>query len=105
VTAGSFVLVCLVLAVVLAGAMVALYLAQHSPSLLVARQRRRVLVTLKGGDAFAGVLYATDREAIVLREAEALAYGAKKENVIVEGELMVLRAEVAYLQVVPAVTS
>jgi small nuclear ribonucleoprotein (snRNP)-like protein len=42
-----------------------------------------VIVTLKDGQAFSGVLYSTDHEALVLREAEALAYGPKRENVIV----------------------
>jgi small nuclear ribonucleoprotein (snRNP)-like protein len=67
--------------------------------LLLERRSRRVIVTLKDGQAFSGVLYSTDHEALVLREAEALAYGPKRENVIVEGEALLLRAEVAYLQV------
>jgi small nuclear ribonucleoprotein (snRNP)-like protein len=75
---------------------------RSSAALLAGRRRRRVLVTLKTEAAFAGVLYAVDREALVLRDAQALAFGPKKENVPVEGELVVLRPEVAYLQVLPS---
>jgi len=90
---------------VIAAVAVAVVFMGRSPSLLVARCRRRVLVTTKTDAAFAGVLYAVDREALVLRQAEALAYGAKKDNVPVEGELVVLRTEVAYLQALPAAVS
>jgi small nuclear ribonucleoprotein (snRNP)-like protein len=72
--------------------------------LLAERARRQVIVTLKTDDAFRGLLHATDREALVLREAHALAFGAKKVNVIVEGEVLLLRNEVAYIQVLPSTT-
>lgn len=66
--------------------------------LLNERRRRRVLVTLKTGEAFSGVLFAVDRDAIVLREAVAVAYGARSENVAVDGEALILRSDIAYLQ-------
>jgi small nuclear ribonucleoprotein (snRNP)-like protein len=66
--------------------------------LLVDRRRRQVLVTLKTGEAFSGVLFAVDREAIVLREAVAVAYGARSENIAVDGEALILRSDIAYLQ-------
>jgi small nuclear ribonucleoprotein (snRNP)-like protein len=66
--------------------------------LLVERTRRRVLVTLKSGEAFSGVLFAVDREAIVLREAVAVGYGQRSENVPVEGEALILRSDIAYMQ-------
>jgi len=66
--------------------------------LLIERRRRRVLVTLKTGEAFSGVLFAVDRDAIVLREAVAVAYGARSENVAVDGEALILRPDIAYLQ-------
>lgn len=66
--------------------------------LLIERRRRRVLVTLKTGEAFSGVLFAVDREAIVLREAVAVAYGARSENIAVDGEALILRSDIAYLQ-------
>lgn len=89
--------------IVATGLAVALYLHARSRDVLLAeRARRQVIVTLKTTDAFRGVLYATDRETLVLREAHALAYGAKKDNVVVEGELILLRADVAYIQVLTA---
>lgn len=66
--------------------------------LLADRRRRQVLVTLKTGEAFSGVLFAVDREVIVLREAVAVAYGARSENVAVDGEALILRSDIAYLQ-------
>lgn len=66
--------------------------------LLIERRRRRVLVTLKTGEAFSGVLLAVDRDAIVLRDALAVAYGARSENVAVDGEALILRPDIAYLQ-------
>lgn len=71
-----------------------------SRSGVVAQQaRRRVVVTLKTGDAFAGVLYSADRDAFVLVEAVALASGPNgTDNVAVDGEVLILRADVAYMQ-------
>jgi small nuclear ribonucleoprotein (snRNP)-like protein len=88
-----------VVALVAVVALAGLLLYRSRTGVLYERRRRRVIVTLKDGQAFSGVLYSTDHEALVLREAEALAYGPKRENVIVEGEALLLRAEVAYLQV------
>ena len=62
------------------------------------RRRRRVLVTLKTGEAFAGVLLESDRESLVLVEATAVAFGARSQDEPVAGEVLVLRADVAYLQ-------
>lgn len=70
-----------------------------SAGLLADRRRKQVLITLKSGEAFSGVLFAVDRDAVVLREAVAVAYGAKAENVTVDGEAVLLRSDVAYLQV------
>jgi len=66
--------------------------------LLIERRRRRVLVTLKTGEAFSGVLFAVDRDAIVLRAAVAGAYGARPGNGAVDGEALILRPDIAYLQ-------
>lgn len=78
---------------------VALVLASRLTSvLLTQRRRKRVLVTMKTQEAFLGVLFAVDRDALVLREVEALAVGATAKNVPVEGELLLLRADVAYIQ-------
>lgn len=66
--------------------------------LLRLRVRRRAIVTLKTGDAFSGVIYDVDAEAIVLREAEALGAGEKRTNLVVDGEVLILRPDVAYVQ-------
>ena len=68
------------------------------PDVLAERRARQVLVTLKTGEAFAGVLYQQDADLIVLREATAMAFGPRSENVPVEGEALILRADIAYLQ-------
>lgn len=66
--------------------------------LLRLRLRRRAIVTLKTGDSFSGILYDADSEAIVLREAEALGMGEKRTNLVVDGEVLILRGDVAYVQ-------
>jgi small nuclear ribonucleoprotein (snRNP)-like protein len=61
--------------------------------------RKRVIVTLKTGEAFGGVLFSADSEALVLREAVLLeASGTDRAPQSVDGELLVLRADLAYLQ-------
>jgi small nuclear ribonucleoprotein (snRNP)-like protein len=68
------------------------------PGLLTGLEKRRAIVTLKTGEAFEGLLYAADKDCVVLREASALAYGQGATNVIVQGEAVILRPDVAYLQ-------
>lgn len=65
---------------------------------LAARLRERVIVTTKTGDSFAGVLFSHDTKAIVLRETEALGAGERRTNVVLDGELIVLLPDVAYIQ-------
>lgn len=65
--------------------------------LLRKRLRKRVIATMKDGTAFAGVLYESDAEAIVLRNAELLEAGPKREPVPVDGEILILRADLSYL--------
>lgn len=67
--------------------------------LLRQRRRRRCLVTLKDGSAFSGVLFEVDSEAVVLRDAAQLDAGPKREPVGVDGELLILRPDVAFLQI------
>lgn len=62
------------------------------------RLRRRVIVTLKSGAAFGGVLFDGDAAAWVLREAAAIGAGEHRSNLIVDGELVVLVADIAYVQ-------
>lgn len=59
--------------------------------------RRRAIVTTHDGQGFSGVLYDADTEAVILREAEALDL-ADGTRVAVDGELLILRTEVAYIQ-------
>lgn len=89
----------LIVVSVLAAALAGVLWHRSTHGLLRQRQARKVIVTLKSGEAFDGLLFATDADALVLREATALAYGRQQENVIVEGEALILRAHVAYVQV------
>jgi small nuclear ribonucleoprotein (snRNP)-like protein len=61
-------------------------------------ERSRVLVTLKTGDAFLGVLYDHDSKALTLRNCEAVGANSDKTNAPVDGELLLLLADVAFLQ-------
>ena len=65
---------------------------------LESRVRRRALVTLKSGDAFAGIVFEADRLAIVLREAQQVGVGDRNESHVVDGEVLLLLADVAYVQ-------
>lgn len=91
-------IVALVLLVGLSAGLGFLLWHRSSHGLIASRLRSRVLVTLKTGEAFSGLLYATDGEAIVLREATAVAFGSRAENVPVEGEALILRCDIAYMQ-------
>lgn len=71
---------------------------QSTHGLLATRRRKRTVVTLKTGESFSGVLFATDREALVLRSADALGIGENRSNVAVDGEVLILRSDVAYVQ-------
>ena len=62
------------------------------------RLRERVVVTCKSGDSFAGVLFSHDGKALVLRETEALGAGERRTNLPLDGELIILLADVAYIQ-------
>lgn len=63
------------------------------------RVMRTTIVTLKAGSSFRGVLFAHDREAIVLRNVEHLVEGADKPTPV-DGELVVLAADVLFMQFV-----
>lgn len=55
-------------------------------------------MTCKSGDAFSGVLFSHDDKALVLRETEALGAGERRTNLALDGELIVLMPDVAYIQ-------
>lgn len=65
---------------------------------LSSRLRNRVIVTLKTGDSFSGVLFSHDTKALVLREAEALGAGERRTNLALDGEIVILLPDVAYIQ-------
>lgn len=69
--------------------------AMTFPRLLQARTSRRVLVTLKSGTTFGGVLTQADSHVLVLKGSELVGDGA----VPVDGELVVMRGDVDYMQV------
>jgi small nuclear ribonucleoprotein (snRNP)-like protein len=65
--------------------------------LLRQRLLRRVLVTLKSGASFAGVLYAADRETLILRNAQQLDV-PDQGAVPADGEMLLFRADVDFMQ-------
>lgn len=65
---------------------------------LRSRFRERVIVTTKTGDSFGGILYSADSKALVLRQAEALGAGDRSTDLPLDGELIVLLADVAHIQ-------
>lgn len=66
------------------------------PSPLTSRIRRRCFVTCKNGASFAGVLWETHRQAIVLRDAQHIVDGVVDP---VDGEVVILVEDVAFVQV------
>lgn len=65
---------------------------------LSSRFRERVVVTTKTGESFAGILYSTDRHALVLRQAAAVAAGENRTDLPLDGELIILLPDVAFIQ-------
>lgn len=66
--------------------------------ILKQRVRRQVLLTLKTGDAFKGIFYEGDSQAVVLRSAELADPRSDIQWVAAGGEVVVLVADVAYMQ-------
>lgn len=66
----------------------------HHPRVLRSRARKPVVVTLKSGATFRGALLTSDRDALVLKSAAAVG----EKTVPVDGELVLLRSEVDYIQ-------
>lgn len=95
------ILTVVVLSVVLALAAALAFTAWYRASrILRLRYRKTVVVTLRSGPAFRGVLFDADQHVVVLRSAELLAEGATTAHPVgVDGELLILRTEVLYVQV------
>jgi small nuclear ribonucleoprotein (snRNP)-like protein len=66
------------------------------PSILDERLLTDVVVTLKSGSSFAGVLYAEDSGALVICKAQQLF--ADGSRVSADGEVVVLRGDVDFIQ-------
>lgn len=62
------------------------------------RWRERVVVTLKSGESFMGVLWSNDSRALVIRQASAVGVGENRSDLPLDGEVIVLLADVAFLQ-------
>lgn len=60
------------------------------------RRRVQVVLTLKSGRSFRGVLWSVDGEAVVLRNAEALVVDSAP--IPVDGEVIVLRGDIEFFQ-------
>lgn len=67
-------------------------------AVLAQRLRSRVIVTLKDGEAFDGVLFSADRTVWILRNAQAVGLGENGTNAPVDGEVLVLTADIAFAQ-------
>ena len=65
---------------------------------LTSRFRDRVVVTTKTGDSFDGILYSADDKALVLRHASAIGAADDKSDLPLDGELIVLLPDVAWIQ-------
>jgi len=61
------------------------------------RVREDVIVTMRSGEAFRGVLHDVDGRSFVLRDAKALT-DASARPVPVDGELVLDRAQIDYMQ-------
>lgn len=85
-----------VLAALVAVLIGALHRVSATDRLVRERLRDDVVVTMKNGEAFRGVLYAADRRSFVLRDAKVLNDTARV--VAVDGELILARDQMDYFQ-------
>jgi hypothetical protein len=98
------VLTALTILVALIFAVLIFLAGQHLGDLFAARRlmlRRRVLVTLESGVSFSGVLWGKRGEYLVLKSAQMHDVGERA--VPVDGELVIERGQVDYVQVLSAV--
>lgn len=58
----------------------------------------KVVVTLKSGPSFSGVLFKVDDRAVILRDTKALEAGPGGVPAAVDGELVLFRSDIDYLQ-------
>ncbi len=67
---------------------------------LRSRLRQNVLVTCKSHDAFQGVFYEGDNQAIVLTSASQVDPQSEQKYIPANGEIVILVADIAYIQFV-----
>jgi small nuclear ribonucleoprotein (snRNP)-like protein len=87
----------IVLALLVVGLVGALARTAPHDRLLRERLREDVVVTMKSGEAFRGVLFAADGRSFILRDAKALT-DASARPVPVDGELILPRDQIDYFQ-------
>lgn len=85
------------LAVLVGTAFTAAEFAARRPRIHRLRFKSSVIVTLQSGATFEGVLFDFDRHALVLRDAKLLSAG-QRAPVAVDGEVVLLRDRVEYMQ-------
>lgn len=68
------------------------------PRAIKNRTFEQVVVTLKTGETFSGLLYEADGGAIVLTKSSAIGAGENRSDVPLDGELLILLPDVAYIQ-------
>ena len=66
--------------------------------LLKQRLLSRVVVTMKSGQSFDGLLYQLDEHAWFLRDAHAVGAGEKRTDLPLDGEVVLLTSEIAFAQ-------
>lgn len=93
----TVVAVAAVVAVGVLGVALVLVLRGHD-RLLRERLCDKVVVTLKTGTAFGGLLFEVDDRVVVLRDTQALGAGHNGDHVVVDGELVLFRSDIEYLQ-------
>ena len=68
--------------------------------ILRTRLRHQAIVTLKNGEAFRGVFYEHDAQAVVLRNAQQLDPRSDGGYITADGEIVLLTCDIAYFQFV-----
>jgi hypothetical protein len=58
----------------------------------------KVVITLKTGPSFSGVLFKVDDRAVILRDTQALGAAHNGDHLVVDGELVLFRTDIEYLQ-------
>jgi small nuclear ribonucleoprotein (snRNP)-like protein len=64
------------------------------------RLRRQVLISTKSGATFRGVFFESDSQAVVLRAAAELDPRSDAKTIPADGEIVILVAEISYMQFV-----